>query len=325
MFATDLLRVSALAVALAATAACATFPNTATAGAPAPKTQSPGFYRVMVGDFEVTVLSDGTSPFETDKWLTNIKPAQVDKALAKHYLKSPVETSFNAFLVNTGNKLVLVDTGSSTLLGPALGKLLLNMTAAGYAPEQVDEVYITHLHADHVGGLMNGDKLAFPNAIVRADRHDADYWLSDENLKKSPEAAKLFFEGARTSLNPYIKAGKFKPFDGDTELVPGVKAVAMRGHTPGHAFYVAESKGQKIVFWGDLVHVAAVQLPNPSVTVIFDVDTKAAASQRKKALAGFAKQGTLIGAAHLSFPGIGRLRAEGKGYTWLPLDYSAKP
>ncbi len=126
-------------------------------------------------------------------------------------------------------------------------------------------------------------------------------------------------------MNPYIKAGKFKPFDGDTDLVPGVKAVAMRGHTPGHAFYVAESKGQKIAFWGDLVHVAALQLPNPSVTVIFDVDSKAAAAQRKKALADLAKQGTLIGAAHIAFPGIGRLRADGKGFAWAPLNYAAKP
>jgi glyoxylase-like metal-dependent hydrolase (beta-lactamase superfamily II) len=317
---------SAFALALAATAGCTTTPTAANAAAPGLQTKlNPGFYRVMVGDFEVTALSDGTLPFDTGKWLTNTTPAQVEKALAKVYLKAPPESSVNAFLVDTGAKLVLIDTGSGALFGPALGKLLLNMDAAGYKPEQVDEIYITHLHADHAGGLMSGDKLAFPNAVVRADKRDADFWLSDENLKKSPEGMKMFFEGARASVNPYVKAGKFKPFDGNTDLVPGVKAVAMHGHTPGHTFYVAESNGQRIVFWGDLVHVEAVQLPNPSVTVIFDVDSRAAAAERKKALADLAKQGTLIGAPHIAFPGIGRLRKDGKGYAWVPVNYSAKP
>jgi glyoxylase-like metal-dependent hydrolase (beta-lactamase superfamily II) len=323
---TNFVRLSTLAVVFGAFAACTALPNTAGAGAPVIKErQNPGYHRVMVGDFEVTALSDGTLPFDTDKWLTNTTPALVKKALAKVYLKAPPESSVNAFLVNTGEKLVLIDTGSGALFGPALGKLVLNMDAAGYSPEQVDEIYITHLHADHAGGLMNGDRLVFPNAVVRADKHDADFWLSDENLKKSPEGMKMFFEGARASLNPYIKAGKFKPFDGNTDLVPGVKAVAVHGHTPGHTFYVAESKGQRIVFWGDLVHVEAVQLPNPSVTVVFDVDSKAAAAQRKKALAGLANQGTLIGAPHIAFPGLGRLRKDGKGYAWVPVNYSANP
>ncbi|MFM9862145.1 MAG: MBL fold metallo-hydrolase [Micropepsaceae bacterium] len=271
----------------------------------------------------MTALSDGTSPFQA-AWLTNVTPANLEKGLAKSYLNAPVETSFSAYLVNTGTKIVLVDAGSGALLGPALGKLLGNLAAAGYRPEQIDEIYVTHLHADHVGGLMSGGKIAFPNAIVRADAHDAAYWLSDENLKKSPADMKIFFEGARTSLNPYIAAGKFKPFDGDTDLVPGVKAVATRGHTPGHAFYVAESKGQRMVFWGDLVHVAALQLPNPSVTVIFDVDNKAAVVRRRKAFADAANRGDLIAASHISFPGIGRLRAEGKGYAWVPINYSVK-
>jgi glyoxylase-like metal-dependent hydrolase (beta-lactamase superfamily II) len=328
---TTLLRLPALALLALGASACVIFegekgPAPAPAPvveAPAMTAQAPGFYRVPLGDFKVTALSDGTLPFESDKWLTGIKPAQIEKALAKVYLKSPVEMSFNAFLVDTGDKLVLIDVGSGALLGPAVGKLLVNMRAAGYKPEEVDEVYITHLHVDHLGGLMAGDKIAFPNAIVRADQHDLDYWLSDENLAGAPEEMKPFFQGAQASLKPYITAAKFKAFDGDTELVPGVSAVASRGHTPGHAVYVAESRGEKMTFWGDLVHVAAVQLPNPSVTVVFDVDSKAAAAQRKKTLAALAKEGQLIAAAHVSFPGIGRLRAEGKGYVWVPINYSS--
>jgi len=294
----------------------------AQAAAPQVKTQAPGYYRVMLGDFEVTALSDGTVALPVDKLLTNTTPGQVDKALKRDFLKVPLDTSVNGYLINTGSKLVLIDTGAASLFGPTLGNLLANLKAAGYQPEQVDEIYITHMHADHVGGLMAGDKPAFPNAIVRADQHDADFWLSAANLEKAPAEMKGYFQGAQASLNPYVTAGKFKPFDGNTELVPGIKAVAAHGHTPGHSTYLVESQGQKLVLWGDLMHVAAVQFANPSVTIQFDTDSKAAAVQRKKAYAEAAKQGYLIGSAHLSFPGLGHLRAEGKGYAFVPVNYS---
>ena len=292
------------------------------AAAPQVKTQAPGYYRVMLGDFEVTALSDGTLPLPVDTLLTNTTKAHADKALARSFLKPPVDTSVNAYLINTGTKLVLIDTGAGKLFGPTLGNLPDNLKAAGYQPEQVDEVYITHMHGDHVGGLMAGDKLMFPNAIVRADQHDADYWLSQANLEKASAEMKGYFQGAMASLNPYLAAGKFKPFDGATELVPGVKAVAARGHTPGHSIYVVESQGQKLVLWGDLMHVAAVQFAEPAVTIQFDTDSKSAALQRKRAYADAAKQGHLVGSAHLSFPGLGHLRAEGKAYAWVPLNYS---
>jgi glyoxylase-like metal-dependent hydrolase (beta-lactamase superfamily II) len=297
--------------------------SSAMAAPPLVKTQAPGYYRMMLGDFEVTALSDGTVALHVDELLTNIQPSRVKQALQRAGLVEPVETSVNGYLINTGSKLVLVDTGAAGLFGPTLGSLVANLKASGYQPEQVDEVYLTHMHPDHVGGLMAGDKLAFPNAAVRADQRDADYWLSQANLDKAPDNAKDFFRGAMASLKPYQDAGKFKPFDGDTELVPGIKAVAARGHTPGHAIYVIESKGQKLEFWGDLMHVAAVQFADPSVTIRFDVDSKAAAPQRKKAYANAARGGYYVAGAHLSFPGIGKLRAEGKGYVWLPANYSS--
>ncbi len=292
------------------------------AEAPLAKTAPCGYYRMMLGDFEVTVLSDGTVALPVDKLLTHTTPAKVAKALARAHLAEPVETSVNAFLINTGTKLVLVDTGSGKLFGPTLGKLAENLKAAGYQPEQVDAVLITHMHADHVGGLMAGDKLAFPNATVHADQHDADYWLSQAKLDAAPEPIKDFFRGAMASLKPYVAAGKFKPFDGDTELVPGISAKAARGHTPGHSIFVVESKGQKLVLWGDLMHVAAVQFPDPSVTIQFDTDAKAAAVQRQRAYADAARRGYWVAAAHLSFPGIGHLRGDGKGYAWVPANYA---
>jgi glyoxylase-like metal-dependent hydrolase (beta-lactamase superfamily II) len=310
-------------LALALTLALATLG--AQAAAPQIKSQAPGYYRMMLGDFEVTALSDGTVELPMDKLLTGARQGQVVRALQKAYLGVPVETSVNGYLINTGAKLVLIDTGASGLFGPTLGRLQANLKAAGYQPEQVDEVYITHLHPDHVGGLVVDGKAAFPNATVRFDKRDADFWLSAEQLDKAPADAKGFFQGAQASVKPYQEAGRVKPFDGNTELVPGVRALAAPGHTPGHTVYLVESQGQKLAVWGDLMHVAAVQFPDPSVTISFDVDSKAAMPQRRKAYADAAKNGYYVAVAHVAFPGIGRLRADGKGYTWVPANYSTKP
>lgn len=242
MIASRLLRTGVLV--LACFGASSLMTESALAAAPLSAVQAPGFYRAMVGSFEVTVLSDGTVQLPVANILTNAAPGEVDKALSRNYLTSPLETSFNGFLINTGSKLILIDTGAGALFGPTLGKLLINLRAAGYQPEQVDEIYLTHMHPDHLGGLMAGDKIAFPNAIVRADQREAEFWLSQANLDKAPDDSKGFFQGAMASLNPYVKAGKFKPFDGDTDLGGGIKAVASYGHTAGHSVYVVESKGQ---------------------------------------------------------------------------------
>jgi glyoxylase-like metal-dependent hydrolase (beta-lactamase superfamily II) len=314
----------ALRVALLAMATGTAFlaAPVAQAAAPMVKKSAPGYYRMMLGDFEVTALSDGTVELPVNKILQNIKAAQVDSALAKYSLKSPLETSVNGYLINTGDKLILIDTGAAKLFGPTLGNLMDSLKASGYTPEQVDEIYVTHMHADHVGGLMAGDKLAFPNAVVRSDKQDADFWLSKENLDKAPAEFKGFFQGAQASLNPYVNAGKFKAFEGNSDLVPGIKAVVTRGHTPGHAVYVVESKGQKMVVMGDLMHVAAVQFATPGITIQFDSDPKNAAAQRKKLYADAAKGKYLFAVAHVSFPGIGRVIPQGTGYTWAPVNYT---
>ena len=314
----------AIARPLAALALCAAT-TLVHAAAPPAKGQAPGWYRMALGAFEITALSVGTVDLPVDKLLTGTTPAKVQAALARAYLKPPVETSVNAYLVNTGTKLVLIDSGAAGLFGPTLGKLLGNLRASGYTPEQVDEIYLTHLHADHVGGIASAEgKAVFTNAIVRADKKEAGFWLDQATMDKAPDAMKDFFKGAMASMKPYVDAGKFKAIEGDAELVPGIRPIATRGHTPGHTAYVVESQGQKLVVWGDLMHVAAVQFPDPSVTIQFDVDAKAAAPQRKKAYADAARRGYYVAIAHVAFPGIGQLRPDGKGYRWLPANYSTK-
>jgi glyoxylase-like metal-dependent hydrolase (beta-lactamase superfamily II) len=291
------------------------------AGAPMAKVQAPAFYRTMVGDVEVTVLSDGTLKLPVTKLLKG-DATKIGDALRRNFLGEEVETSVNGFLVNTGSKLVLIDAGGGTQSGMTAGTLASNLRAAGYRPEQVDEIYITHLHGDHVGGLVNAGGRTFPNAILRIDKRDTDFWLSEDVMNRAPADVRDFFKFAMASVNPYRQAGKLKTFEGPTQLVPGVRAISAYGHTPGHTAYVVESKGEQLVLWGDLMHVAAVQFEDPGVTIAFDTDEGAAAQARQAAFADAARGGYWVGAAHLPFPGIGHLRAADKGYVFVPANYS---
>lgn len=305
--------------------ACAALSGLAQAEAPMVKTQAPGYYRMMLGDFEVTALSDGTVKLPMLKLLAGAKPEVLSAALQKGYLKEMVETSVNGYLVNTGAKLVLIDTGAAGLFGPTLGNLVANLKASGYKPEQVDEIYITHMHPDHVGGLMADAALAFPNAVLRIDKADTDFWLSEANLQAAPDGNKGFFQGAMASVNPYVKAGKLKTFEGNIELTPGIRTLSTAGHTPGHTVYAIESKGEKLALWGDLMHVAAVQFADPKVTIAFDTNSAQSLEAREKAFADAAKQGYVIGLSHVAFPGLGHLRMadDKQGYIWVPLNYSS--
>jgi glyoxylase-like metal-dependent hydrolase (beta-lactamase superfamily II) len=302
--------------------AAALLSGPASASAPQQKTQAPGYYRVMIGDIEVTALNDGTAKMESGKLLKDIKPETLQKDLARAFLKDPYAWSFNGFLVNTGTKLVLVDTGAGSGMGATTGKLLVNLKASGYKPEQVDEIYITHMHGDHIGGLTADGKRVFPNAVVRAAQAEGDYWLSKEKMDAAPADRKDSFKNAMAMLNPYVTAGKYKPFSGDVELVPGVHAMAAPGHTPGHTVYVIDSKGEKLILWGDLMHVAPVQFADPSVAIGFDYDIAAAKASRARVFAEAAASGAMVGGAHLPFPAMGHLRKSGTGYEFVPVNYS---
>jgi glyoxylase-like metal-dependent hydrolase (beta-lactamase superfamily II) len=294
------------------------------AAAPMARIRAPAFHRFMLGEFEITALSDGTNMLPATSLLQG-DPARIAGALRTADLGEVVETSHNSYLVNTGSKLVLVDAGAGTLLGPTTGHLVANLTASGYRPDQVDEVYLTHLHADHIGGLLTDGKLTFPNAAVRADKHDVDFWLDDAEKRAAPQAMKRFFESAAVSLAPYQRANKLLTFDGDTDLVPGIRARAAYGHTPGHTMFHIASGAEQLLLWGDIVHVAAVQFADPSVTIGYDVLPTAARQVHEALFAETARERLMIGGAHISFPGLGHVRAlESGGFAYEPVIYTQK-
>jgi glyoxylase-like metal-dependent hydrolase (beta-lactamase superfamily II) len=299
-------------------------PNAALAAAAQHHDQAPGFYRLKVGDLEVTALFDGTGVFDPH-WLngTNATIDGVVKAL--HEDPHMLDVIDSGFVVNTGKKLILIDAGAGTWWGGGkLGRLTSSLRSAGYTPEEVDLVLVTHLHSDHVGGLTTQDgKRVFPNADVYVAKAETDFWLSPEIAAKAPKDAQPFFQSAQAIAAPYIKAGKWHTFSGSEPIVDGMQVVPLPGHTPGHTGYEFSSKGQQILFWGDIVHAQRVQFEHPEVTTIFDIDQTAAAATRDQLLPKLAGEDVLIAGPHSSvFPPLGRLRKDGSAYSWVPVVFT---
>jgi glyoxylase-like metal-dependent hydrolase (beta-lactamase superfamily II) len=278
-----------------------------------------GYYRFKLGAVDVVALSSGS--FSMDTKLLHASPDKIANILAKSYLTSPVETSVNAYLIVLGDKRILVDTGPGSFFGPALNKMILGMQRAGYQAEEITDVLITHMHTDHCGGLVTDTKRTFTKAMVHVERQEYEYWTSTDNRDKADTDNKAYFDRAIAIFKPYSDDKKIALFDGETTLFEGLSAIPMRGHTPGHSFYQLESQGKKLQFWGDILHVAPVQLYEPSITIDFDIDSTAAAKKRLQVFEDAAKHGYFVAPAHMSFPGIGRISKHRNEYRWHPVLY----
>ena len=313
----------AFSIALALATFVVGFPAPLQAAAPIVGGQAPGYYRMFVGQFEITALLDGTVPVAAKELAARAKPGEVEARLRSQYLSSPVEGMINAFLVNTGQKLILIDTGAGSLYGKNAGLLVSNLRAAGYSPDQIDEIYLTHLHTDHVGGLMLDGKAVFPKAIVYASKKEADFWLNNANRSRVTALLLPMFDGAQSVLAPYIQEGRFRTFGTEAELSPGIRPIFSSGHTPGHCFYMIESGGKKLLVWGDTVNILPVQIDDPQVGIKYDSDSQFARLVRERVFADASKKGYWIAGAHISFPGLGHIHAEGRGhYQWIPANYT---
>lgn len=292
-------------------------------GASAERAHQSGFYRFSVGDASVIALSDGTVPQDLHALLKGASPAEIDTMLQRVFMKNPIEASINAFLIVSGNRIVLVDTGAGAFFGPGNGgKLADSLRSSGYRPDQITDVLLTHVHTDHSGGLVDArGRMVFTKATIHVGQPDLDFFLAPANQNGVDGYDSAYFQQATTSLRPYVQAGRVRGFTGASEVVPGIEAVPTPGHTPGHAFYVLKSKGQTLEFIGDILHVQSVQMARPEITIAFDVTQPAAQSQRQQQFLRIAQEANMVAGAHLPFPGIGHLRKESSGFTYVPTDY----
>ena len=304
---------------LAASAALAVPP--AFAAAPMSSGTAVSAHRMKLGAFEVTTILDG---------FIDLPPSvlQGDPELLKRALEAgglapaaPMRTAVNCFLVNTGAKLVMVDCGGAKMLGPNAGRMPLALAQLGIDPGQVDEVSVTHMHGDHLHGAVTPEGAkAFPNAVLRIARLDVDYWTSAAVEAAAPENQKGRFIPAKRALAAY--GDRLQPFELGAELTPGIRSVPTVGHTPGHNCYLVSSGNARLLLLGDTLHVAPVQFPRPEITVAFDFRQDLARSRRQELFEMAVKEDMYIGAVHLPFPAIGKLRArEAGGFAYDPLPW----
>jgi glyoxylase-like metal-dependent hydrolase (beta-lactamase superfamily II) len=289
------------------------------AKAPMAGNQVISVHRMQLGKFEVTTILDGF--IELDPKLLNAPQDMVQRLMeAANLPYGPIRTPVNTFLVNTGDKLVLLDTGGAKFLGPNAGRLVQGLAAAGVEPSQIDEVYITHMHGDHLHGAVTPEGSAlFPNAILRIAQQDVDYWLNPEVEAAAPAAQKGRFMPAKRAKAAY--GDRLKPFKQGEELTPGITSVAAVGHTPGHSCFMVQSGTAKMLAIGDLIHIAPVQFAAPEVTIAFDWEQPKASSTRMNIFDMAVKENILIAAVHLPFPGLGTLKKEGKSYAYTPMSW----
>lgn len=274
--------------------------------------QFPAAYRRPAGTFIVTALGDGYLDLPADM-LTGIAPDEVAALLHAQFHAPSPRISVNAFLLQGGGKTILIDTGAGRGKRPTMGRLSRSLGAAGVSPEQIDLILLTHLHSDHVGGLLaEGGTAFFPRAELAIARAELDYWRDPQAESQAPEARRPGFATARDAIEPYRARTRVI---GAGEIAPGIAAVPLPGHTPGHTGYLIDDT---LLVWGDIAHVPDVQTPHPEVCTRFDVNPAQAEATRRHVLDMAASERLAVTGMHLHFPGFSHVLREGDGYRLVP-------
>jgi glyoxylase-like metal-dependent hydrolase (beta-lactamase superfamily II) len=313
---------------MAGTAALAATPALtapALAAAPIAGTKVPGFYRYKVGDYELTQLSDGAATFPMpEHFVTNVSKDKAIAEAAAQYLApaGKITVPFSPVLINTGSKLILIDTGYGPNVGPFVGHLPASLAAAGISPDQIDTVVISHVHPDHTNGLHNKDgSLTYPKAEILMPEKDWAFWMSDENAAKASDpVSKGYFANARKTLTDL--KGHVATYGWDKEVAPGLTSIATPGHTPGHTSFVVASGGAKIFVQSDVTNIPAFFLRHPDWHVMYDHDPELAQKTRHRFYDMAAHEKAVVVGYHFPFPCVGHVEKAGAGYRLVPVNWS---
>jgi glyoxylase-like metal-dependent hydrolase (beta-lactamase superfamily II) len=325
----DFSRRQFVAGAVAVSAATALTPmQPSFAAAPAVGKQNAGWYRYKVGGSEVTVVTDGrnNNPLP-DTYAANANRQDINAVLAAH--RYPVDRavqSYTPVVINTGSRLVALDTGLGLGLfnqsKGAVGQYQSNLAAAGIDPKQIDTVIISHFHGDHYNGLVDTEgKPMFANAEIMVPAVEYKYWMDESNATRAPEILKGNFAGVKRVFGAL--GNKVTQYEGGKELVPGITSVSTPGHTPGHTSHIVSSGSERVMVQADVTAgMAFLFVQNPEWQLQFDFDKAQAVETRRKFYDQMAADKTLVQGFHFTFPGIAYIERAGNGYRLIPAPWN---
>jgi glyoxylase-like metal-dependent hydrolase (beta-lactamase superfamily II) len=310
----------ALLAGSALAAAGSMLPMPVVAAAPAAGTQGPGFYRFKIGDYELTAINDGVWHRPIDA--TFVRGAawpDVQQAMADARMPEPGKLSipFTALVVNTGSRLVLLDTGTGGQMAATAGTFGANLTAASIDPKAIDVIAISHFHPDHINGIKTkDDKLVFPNAEIMVAAPEIAFFMDDGNLSRATDSVRGVFLNARRVFAGIAKdVTQFAP---GKAIAPGVTTLAAPGHTPGHVVFAVASGSQSMLVLSDTTNRPELFARHPDWQPIFDMDGPLAVENRKRLLDRAAADRMLVQGYHFPFPASGHIAKEGDGYAFVP-------
>ncbi|PHM70168.1 MBL fold metallo-hydrolase [Xenorhabdus sp. KJ12.1] len=323
----NILKTSYLAITLALTSLITTtaIPTALAKSAEQPVNQVPGYYHHMLGDLMVTAVYDGYVDL-SPSLLKGLDINNIKSLITRMFQvenKEGIQTAITAYLVNTKEGLVLIDAGSSNCFGPTAGNIVNSIRAAGYQPESVKAILLTHMHPDHACGITSpSGEIVFPNATLYISEEEKNFWQAPETIASASEINRSFITQTLNAIEPYVAKKALRTFQSGENIIPGIKAISTSGHTPGHTSYLLNSGKNNMLILGDMIHFYAVQLEHPEVSIEFDIDNNKAIEARKSIFKKASDEKWLIGAAHLPFPGIGYLRQNQQKYDWVPVEYT---
>ena len=296
--------------------------NRAEARAQLGRTQVPGFYRFTLGQFQITVVSDGTISFPCEALWPEAAEVDRDAVLAGDFQPTDTATlQVNVLAVNTGERLVLIDAGSRGKFQPTASRLLQNLAAAEIRPEQVDTILITHLHPDHLWGVTDASdaERTFPNAEYVIGEAEWNFWMQPQHpLASDPFWGDIYHQNMKTLAAIKDRIRTVKP---DGEVIPGIAAIATPGHTPGHTSLEIASGSDHLLCTADVVANRAVGFQHPDWRGGFDLDLEQGAKTRRAFLERCASEKVLVSSYHLPFPGLGHIARSGSAFSWVPSDW----
>ncbi|HRK40448.1 MAG TPA: MBL fold metallo-hydrolase [Burkholderiaceae bacterium] len=286
-----------------------------------PDLPTPGFRKLRMGAVDIIALNDGIARRPLgEEFVKNAPLDQVKALLASQGLATDhIDVPFTAFLVVAGGKRFLLDAGFGDNGGPTTGRLQANLAAAGYKPEDIDHVVISHYHGDHINGLrMKNGQLAYPNAKVHVPAPEHAFWMDDARMEAAPQAMKGAFGAVRRVFKD-MPADKLVRFEPGAELAPGIRSNAAFGHTPGMSTVTVTSEGKSFIFVADLTNVPALFARNPDWAVMFDMDAEAARLTRRRVFDQIVQNKMLAGGYHFPFPAFGTIEPDGQGFRFVPV------